>query len=69
MLLLFQKNGLLIDPNNAKDIANKIIFLLENPEKIKSMGINSKNYAKKYNSLRTVVKKYKTAYEEITAKC
>ena len=62
------RNGLLIDPQSEKDISNKIIYLLENPDKAKSMGINSKIYAKKYHSLRTVVKKYGGAYEEIAVK-
>ena len=63
------KNGFLIDPKNERDIADKIIYFLENPEKTRSMGINGKKYAKKHHSLKTVVHRYKIAYEEVAAKC
>jgi glycosyltransferase involved in cell wall biosynthesis len=62
------KNGLLINPNDEQDISRKILYLLENPQEAKSMGINGRKYAEKYHSLKTVVKKYKSAYEEIVAK-
>lgn len=60
-----EKNGLLIEPKNEKDIADKIIYFFENPDMTKSMGINGKKYAKTYHALKTVVKKYKNVYEEI----
>jgi len=60
-----EKNGLLIEPKNEKDIADKIIYFLKNPDIKKSMGSNGKKYAQTYHSLKTVVKKYKNAYEEI----
>ena len=63
------KNGFLIDPKNERVIDDKIIYLMENPDAAKSMGINSRKYARKYHSLRTVVSRYKTVYEEVTAKC
>lgn len=63
-----EKNGFLIEPNNIRDIADKIIYFLENPDITKSMGNNGKKYARTYHSLKTVVKKYKNAYEEILTK-
>jgi len=60
-----EKNGLLIEPKNEKDIADKITYFLENPDMTKSMGSNGKKYAKTYHSLKTIVQKYKNAYEEI----
>ena len=64
-----KKNGFLIDPKNERDIADKIIYFLKNPGISKSMGSNGKKYAIKNNSLKTVVKKYKNAFEEIMEKC
>lgn len=61
------KNGFLINPSNELDISNKILFLLENPGLMKSMGINGKKYALENHLLKVVVKKYRVAYEEIRA--
>jgi glycosyltransferase involved in cell wall biosynthesis len=62
------KTGFLINPRDEKDIASKIIYLMENSEITHSMGINGRKYAEINHSLKTVVKKYKTVYEEIAAK-
>jgi len=63
-----EKNGLLVDPIDEKDISSKILYLLENPEKTHSMGINGKKYAQKYHCLKMVADKYRKAYEEIMAR-
>lgn len=59
------KNGFLIDPLNEADLSNKILFLMENPSAITSMGINGKKYAVEYHSQRVVVKKYRAVFEEM----
>jgi glycosyltransferase involved in cell wall biosynthesis len=61
------KNGLLINPSDETDISDKILYLMENPGVITSMGINGKKYALENHSLKVVVKKYRVAYEEIIA--
>jgi len=61
-----EKNGLTTDPQNENDIANKIIYLIENPKNAESMGRNARKYAEKYHRLDVVVRKYKRAYEIIT---
>lgn len=38
-------NGLLVEPKNAADLAQKMIYLIENPEKVKEMGGNARRYA------------------------
>jgi glycosyltransferase involved in cell wall biosynthesis len=44
------ENGLLFEPDNAKDLAEKINSLFENSEKINSMGKFAKEkIEKKYN--------------------
>jgi glycosyltransferase involved in cell wall biosynthesis len=63
-----ERNGLLVNPTDEKDISSKILYILENPEKTHSMGINGKKYAQKYHCLKTVVDKYRKAYEEIMAR-
>lgn len=59
------KNGLLINPSDEIDISDKILYLMENPAVITSMGINGKKYALENHSLKKVSKKYRDAYEEI----
>ena len=39
--------GMLFEPGNSEDLANKILFCLKNPKKLINMGINSKKYAVK----------------------
>lgn len=63
------KNGFLIDPTNEQDIADRILHLLENPEQAKAMGSIGKKHAKKHHSLKTVVQRYKSAYDEVAATC
>lgn len=60
------ERGLLVNPFDKIDIAEKIIYFLENPEEIKKMGKRAKRYAKSKHSLKNVVKKYKMAYEEVS---
>ena len=40
------ENGFLIKPQNLEELINAMEFFLANKEKIKDMGINSRNYAK-----------------------
>jgi glycosyltransferase involved in cell wall biosynthesis len=63
-----ERNGLLVDPKSERDISDKILYFIENPDIAISMGISSKKYAERYHSLKTVVNKYKIAYEEIMTK-
>ncbi len=60
-----EKNGLLINPNDEKIIAEKIIYLFNNKQEIMEKGKSAKSYAKNYYSLKKVIKKYSAAYEEI----
>jgi len=40
-------NGFLIPPKNTEELAKRMIFFIENPEKIVSMGLKSREKAKK----------------------
>lgn len=44
--IINKKNGLLIEPQNYEQLATAMEFFLVNKNKIKEMGINSRNYAK-----------------------
>ncbi|MEN6552456.1 MAG: glycosyltransferase family 4 protein [Methanobacterium sp.] len=54
-------NGLLVEPMNSKDIANKILILLNNEDLRKKISINNKIYVQKY-SLDTIVEKLEKIY-------
>jgi len=43
-----EKNGILIEPGNLQELEDAIVFFIENPKKIKSYGIQSKNIVTKY---------------------
>jgi glycosyltransferase involved in cell wall biosynthesis len=48
------KNGFLVEPNNPEELAKKIIFVLDNYEKLKHIGENAYNDVKlKYDSNRS----------------
>jgi glycosyltransferase involved in cell wall biosynthesis len=56
------KTGFLIDPLNEYEIAEKILYLLQNPIEMKKMGKEAKQYALKNNRLSTVINAYIKAY-------
>jgi len=60
-ILQDNKNGLLID--GIDDLSEKIIFLLENPKEMESMGKQSKEMVKKFswdNVVRMILKNIKS---------
>lgn len=45
-----ERCGLLVDPTAPDDIANKIVYLIQNPEEARTMGLNGRKAAEeKYN--------------------
>lgn len=50
-------NGLLVEPRNSKDLANKIITLIENPELRKKMGIKARESVIRNFDEKFIVKK------------
>jgi glycosyltransferase involved in cell wall biosynthesis len=44
--VIHKKNGFLIEPQNLDELIKSMEYFLTNKEKIKEMGINSRNYAK-----------------------
>lgn len=57
-------NGFLIEPRNPDEIANKIIFLLNNPYECKKIGLYNKEYVKKYQ-WDFVIDKLEDTYTEV----
>ena len=39
------KNGFLIEPRNSEQLAEKMIWMIEHPEEVKQMGVESRKYA------------------------
>ncbi len=48
-------NGLLCDPHNPEDIAEKIICLINDKEMMKSIGINGRNHVEEKFSIDTII--------------
>jgi glycosyltransferase involved in cell wall biosynthesis len=47
-LIVDGENGFLIPPNDVKELAGKLCFLIENLEIREKMSIKAKEYSKKY---------------------
>jgi len=58
-----ERNGLLVDPNNERELADKVLYLLENPQEAKLMGRRAREYARRCHALEEVVSRYKKAFE------
>lgn len=57
------KNGLLIPPKNVDEIANKVCWMIENPEKRKMLEKEAKATFDDYFSFEAFAEKYKKYYE------
>ncbi|UNC92302.1 glycosyltransferase family 4 protein [Candidatus Contubernalis alkaliaceticus] len=51
---------------NPNNIIEKLIFLIENPGKRKSLGIEGRKYVRKYHSRQVVVKKLLSIYRNLS---
>jgi len=49
-IVINEETGFLIEPDDAKSLTDKILYLLSNPDKSKLMGENGRNRLKKYFS-------------------
>jgi len=62
------ETGFLIEPKNPEIIAEKIIFLLKNPEKAKEMGESGYQRIKNYFTLEKMAREHEKLYEELIKK-
>lgn len=46
--VISDKTGLIVDPDDFNDIANKIIYLIQNKAKAEILGNNNYNYAQSF---------------------
>jgi glycosyltransferase involved in cell wall biosynthesis len=62
------KNGLLIEPKNPTDLANKITHLLDNPDLMKQFAINGLEIVKNKYRWPIVVEQVEQVYQSIVGK-
>lgn len=58
------ETGFLVTPRNSEEIAEKIIYLIENEGIGKSMGDKGRARAEKYFNLKTMIANYEHVYEK-----
>ena len=62
------KTGLLVDPDNVEDLAEKIIELLNNPEKTSTLAIAGKELVRREFDISIIAKKNLEVYKEVAGR-
>lgn len=57
-------NGILAEQNNEKDLANKIVWMIEHPDEMNQMSINAINSVKKY-SIENIAQKWMELFTKL----
>ncbi len=60
------KDGILVKPKNAYDLADKIEWCVKNPEKLKKIGENAREKARKEFNLERMTDEYILLFKELT---
>lgn len=59
-------NGFIVPPKNAIAVAEKIAFLVDNPDERRKMGKNARIYAEKYFSIEDVIMNHLKIYDSFS---
>lgn len=62
------KNGFLFEPGNALQLADRINYLLSNPQVLRDVGQNAKNMVESKYDINTTVQKVLDTYNEVLQK-
>ena len=66
-LVLSKVTGLLSDPGNIRQLANSILYLVNNDDKAREMGLRGKHLVKENFTIEKAVDKFEVVYREIAA--
>ena len=58
------ENGILFEPENPKDLGDKILYLLKNPELMEKLGRNARDYAVKNRSWKNAAEVVEKALQK-----
>ncbi|MFN3804845.1 MAG: glycosyltransferase [Pyrobaculum sp.] len=61
-------NGFLVEPANSKELADRILYLVENEEIRREMGENSRKLAREEFSWEKITERYLDVYREVVSK-
>ena len=64
-IIRHMQNGYLISPDNPKELATAINFILKNPQKANEMGYNASNYIREELTWKRTAERFETIYEEL----
>ena len=59
------KTGILVPPRDAKELADAMMFLIENPKKIISMGLAGRRCVEDNHSLNKITQQHFEIYTEL----
>jgi len=63
------ETGLLFEPGNVEQLARNILYLLNDNDEAKEMGLKGKEFVKENLTIESVVTKLEKVYEEIVVEC
>ena len=59
--------GVVVPPENSEDLANAVLDLYQHPEKVKTLGYNSRKFATEQYTFEQALKNYESLFYSVTA--
>jgi len=59
------ETGFLVEPEEEKELSQKINFIIENPEKARDVAKNGKNKLREKYDINKIVADYESIYERV----